>query len=208
MTARPVRALLGLSGLVVALTLVSCTGDGMERADGDDTGRRSGSAGPTTRAASDVGGRCPTLSRAQPRQDGLPGLELPCLGDGPSVNLADLRGVPTVLNVWAAWCTNCDREMPLFASAVDRAGDRVRFFGVHYKAPRDYGLRSEVDFGVPFPSVHDEDGDLVVQRLRAAAPPQTLFLTAEGALAGRKVGEITSQAELDRLVQRYLGVRL
>jgi thiol-disulfide isomerase/thioredoxin len=113
-----------------------------------------------------------------------------------------------VLNVWAAWCTNCDREMPLFASAVDRAGDRVRFFGVHYKAPRDYGLRSEVDFGVPFPSVHDEDGDLVVQRLRAAAPPQTLFLTAEGALAGRKVGEITSQAELDRLVQRYLGVRL
>jgi thiol-disulfide isomerase/thioredoxin len=124
------------------------------------------------------------------------------------VNLADLRGVPTVINVWAAWCTNCDREMPLFADAVERAGDRLRFLGVHYKAPQDYGLRSVDDFGVPFPSVHEEDGDLVVQRLGAYAPPQTYFVTADGRVAGREIGEITSQQRLDDLVRRYLGVRL
>jgi hypothetical protein len=56
--------------------------------------------------------------------------------------------------------------------------------------------------------VHDEDGDLVVQRLGAYAPPQTYFVTADGRVAGREIGEITSQQRLDDLVRRYLGVRL
>jgi cytochrome c biogenesis protein CcmG, thiol:disulfide interchange protein DsbE len=151
---------------------------------------------------------CPDLSPAPVRDDGLPDLKLPCLEDGPPVNLKDLRGTPLVLNVWAAWCTNCDREMPLFADAMDRAGDRLRFFGVHYKATRAQGRASEDDFGVPFPSAHDGDGDLTVTRLGAYAPPQTIFVAPSGKVVGRKVGEITSQDELDGLVEQYLGVRL
>ena len=153
--------------------------------------------------------RCPELPRQDPVPDGLPALRLPCLGGGPAVRLSDLRGTPMVLNVWAAWCVNCDREMPLFGDAMARAGDRVRFFGIHYKAADKYAERSAADFGVPFPSVHDEDGDKVTRALRPlAGPPQTLFVAADGTIAGREVGEITSQAELDRLVRRYLGVRL
>jgi len=189
-TARWARA-----ALVVVLPLVACTSPTTERVD----------VAPAPRAAT---GPCPDLERVAPRAGGLPDLELPCLGDGPAVRLSDLRGVPTVVNVWAAWCTNCDREMPLFADAVERAGDDVRFFGIHYKATREQGLQSEADFGVPFPSAHDEDGDLVVAAIRAYAPPQTFFVTADGRLAGRRIGEITSQRELDRLVQRYLGVTL
>jgi cytochrome c biogenesis protein CcmG/thiol:disulfide interchange protein DsbE len=151
---------------------------------------------------------CPELPRQEPVPDGLPALRLPCLGGGPAVRLSDLRGTPMVLNVWAAWCVNCDREMPLFGDAMARAGTKVRFFGVHYKAAEKYGEQSAADFGVPFPSVHDEDGDKVARALRATAPPQTLFVSADGKVMGREVGEITSQAELDGLVRRYLGVRL
>ena len=151
---------------------------------------------------------CPRLpSGPGPRGD-LPDLRLPCLGDGPAVNLADLRGTPTVLNVWAAWCPPCREEMPVLAEGMRQAGDRVRFFGVQYKAPPAYGLRSARDFGVPFPSVQDTDGDRTVAALRATAPPQTFFYTADGRLAGRTLGAIRSPAELARLVQRYLGVRL
>jgi len=151
---------------------------------------------------------CPEVSRAQPRADGLPDDELACLGAGPGLRLSDLRGTPMVLNIWAAWCTNCDREMPILSSVQAMAGDRLRFFGVHYKAPRDFGLRSAADFGVTFPSVHDEEGDLIALALRATAPPQTLFVTADGRIAGRKIGEIQSTDELAALVQRYLDVRL
>ncbi len=168
-------------------------------------------AGPGATAAATPAYRlppCPALPRRAPVPGGLPALELPCLGAGPAVRLSDLRGEPTVLSVWAAWCTNCDREMPLFADAVRRADDRVRFFGVHYKAPAAFGRRSAADFGVPFPSVHDDDGDRTVLALKAGAPPQTLFYAADGTLAGRHPGEIRSVDELDALVQRYLGVAL
>jgi cytochrome c biogenesis protein CcmG/thiol:disulfide interchange protein DsbE len=151
---------------------------------------------------------CPTLPRAEPRPDGLPALELPCLGAGPAVRLSDLRGTPTVVNVWAAWCTNCPREMPLFAKAQRAAGQRLRFFGVHYNAGRDQGLAAAKDFGVTFPSVQDGDGDRVTSALRVTGPPTTLFVTADGRVAGRKIGEIRTEAELAALVQQHLGVRL
>lgn len=199
MTRRWARAARVAAVLAVALPTVACTSP-VENAS--DTG-----AAPAP-AAAVATGPCPRLERVAPLADGLPDLELPCLGEGPSVRLSDLRGVPTVLNVWAAWCTNCDREMPLFAEAAARADEDVRFFGVHYKATRDQGLQSEDDFGVPFASVHDEDGDLVVEELGAYAPPQTFFVTADGRMAGRKIGEISSQRELAQLVQRYLGVDL
>lgn len=151
-------------------------------------------------------GPCPALAPAPRVDGGLPDLTLPCLGGGPDVRLSDLRGTPTVVNVWAAWCTNCDREMPLFAEAVRAYGEQVRFLGIHYKASRAQGLASQRDFGVPFPSVHDADGDRVVRRLGAFAPPQTFFVDAGGRVVGREIGEITSGRALRDLIARHLGV--
>jgi thiol-disulfide isomerase/thioredoxin len=151
---------------------------------------------------------CPDLPHRPARDGGLPDLQLPCLGGGPAVRLSDLRGTPTVLNVWAAWCTICDEEMPVLGAAMHRAGDRVRFFGIHYKAPAGFGRRSAADFGVPFPSVQDTDGDRTTLALKVGGPPTTLFYAADGSLAGRHAGVITSRAEMDELVQRYLGVAL
>jgi thiol-disulfide isomerase/thioredoxin len=111
-----------------------------------------------------------------------------------------------VLNIWAAWCINCDKEMPILSNVQARAGERLRFFGVHYKAARDYGLRSAADFGVSFPSAHDEDGDVIAGALQAFAPPQTFFVTADGRVAGRKIGEIRSEQELVALIREHLGV--
>lgn len=151
---------------------------------------------------------CPSVPQVTPRDDGLPPLELPCLGAGPAIRLSDLRGTPTVVNVWAAWCANCPREMPLFAAAQKAADGRVRFFGVHYKASRAQALAAAKDFGVTFPSVQDEDGDRVTRSLRVTGPPTTLFVTADGRVAGRKIGEIRSAAELRTLIRDELGVTL
>jgi cytochrome c biogenesis protein CcmG, thiol:disulfide interchange protein DsbE len=209
---RAVRAAALITGTVLA---VAACGDGATStaAPAPTTSRQSGevaastSPGATATTAA-VLPPCPRLPRAEPRADGLPPLELDCLGEGAPVRLSDLRGVPMVLNVWAAWCTTCNREMPVLAEVQERAGDKLRFFGIHYKAAREYGLRSAADFGVTFPSVHDEDGDRIVSGLRAAAPPQTLFVTADGRVAGRTIGEIRSAAELESLVREHLGVRL
>lgn len=198
MTSRPARL---AAAVALALTATAC-------AAGTQAGPAATSPGPqTAQASTPPPAPCPDLPRTRPVEGGLPPLTLPCLGRGPDVRLSDLRGTPTVVNVWAAWCTNCDREMPLFAEAVRQYGDAVRFFGVHYKAPREAGLVSQDDFGVPFPSVHDEDGDRVVEQLGAYAPPQTFFVDASGRVTGRQVGEIRSQHEMTALIQKYLGVR-
>lgn len=207
MRAAAVRALLLVASVAL---LAGCGGDAPVAPASPATPSASSAAGGPSAASTTAAARparaCPDLPRAQPVEGGLPPLRLPCLGEGPDVRLSDLRGTPTVLNVWAAWCINCDREMPLFARAVRDYGDAVRFVGVHYKASREAGLTSEDDFGVPFWSVHDEDGDRVARRLRAGAPPQTLFVDADGRVVGRKVGEIRSQREMQDLVERYLGV--
>ena len=194
----------GLVALVATLAVAGCGSDPSQPAamttDRMTTDRVSSTAPVDALPA------CPELSRATPRADGLPANSLDCLGAGPPVRLSDLRGTPMVLNVWAAWCTNCDREMPILTAVQERAGQRLRFFGVHYKAPREYGLRSAADFGVSFPSVHDEDGDLIAGKLQAFAPPQTFFVTADGRIAGRKIGEIRSAKELTALIEQHLGV--
>jgi cytochrome c biogenesis protein CcmG, thiol:disulfide interchange protein DsbE len=187
--------------LAAAIPLAGCTGERPAPA----AQRPRATPPPVSPADSPA---CPALPRARPRPDGLPPLELPCLGAGPAVRLSDLRGTPTVLNVWAAWCINCPREMPLFAKAQRAAGSRLRFFGVHYNAGRDAGLAAAKDFGVTFPSVQDGDGDRVTSGLRVLGPPTTFFVTADGRVAGRKVGEIRTEAELAALVKQHLGVVL
>jgi cytochrome c biogenesis protein CcmG, thiol:disulfide interchange protein DsbE len=150
---------------------------------------------------------CPEVRRVAPRVDGLAPLRLPCLGAGPAVRLSDLRGTPMVLSVWAAWCQPCAEEVPRFAALHRALGDRVRFFGVQYKAPRRFGLSAAKDFGVFFPSVQDTSGAATVRALRAAAPPQTFFVTADGRVVKHTFGAVRSEAALAAQVARYLGVR-
>lgn len=149
---------------------------------------------------------CPATPRVAPRADGLPPLTLDCLGAGPPVRLSDLRGTPMVLNVWAAWCSNCAEEAPFFASLHRKAGDKLRFFGIHYQAERGFGLQSARDFGMFFPSVQDAEGNQTVKALKAPSPPETLFVTADGRVAYRHRGVLTSQRQLDSYVATYLGV--
>jgi thiol-disulfide isomerase/thioredoxin len=190
---------------VLAVLVTGCTGSD----DAPDASKRTMHLDPTQQASSYVVPPCPKLTHQAAVKGGLPDLTLPCLGGGRQVRLADLRGTPTVLNVWAAGCAICSEEMPVLADGMHDAGERVRFFGVHYKAPEKYGERSAEDFGVAFPSVQDANGDRTTLALRPlAGPPQTFFYAADGPLAGRHAGAITSRKQLDRLVQRYLGVQL
>lgn len=193
-------ALLAAVGAFCALVLVS--GCGMGNASEASTRTAAAQAGLDIDAVPP----CPATQQVAPRADGLPALTLKCLGAGPAVRLSDLRGTPMVLNIWAAWCPNCADEAPLFATLHRKAGDKLRFFGIHYQAKRGYGLRSARDFEMFFPSVHDADGAATVKALKAPAPPETWFVTADGRVAYRHRGVLTSQRQLDSYVATYLGV--
>lgn len=126
---------------------------------------------------------------------GLPALTLSCLGPGPAVGLAALRGRPAVVNLWASWCRPCWREMPVLQAAYRSHGDSVAFVGVAtMDRPRSaVGLLADLD--VTFPQLFDGDGALL-RHLGLQGLPVTLVLDREGRVVNRHLGPI-SAGQLD-----------
>jgi cytochrome c biogenesis protein CcmG/thiol:disulfide interchange protein DsbE len=164
----------------------------------------------TTRVRPDNADRlqeCQPVESRPPVAKGLPDVSLPCLGEGPDVRLADLRG-PLVINVWAQWCPPCRDEAPYLAELQRKAGGKVRLLGIDYADPRpEKAVEFAVEHELAYPHLADPDKQLA-SPLRIAGPPLTAFVTADGELAYVHRGPFTSQQQLDELVEDKLGVDL
>ncbi|TXG80370.1 MAG: TlpA family protein disulfide reductase [Thermomicrobiales bacterium] len=107
---------------------------------------------------------------------------------GESRRLAEFRGHPLVVNVWASWCGPCRAEMPSLERLSRIGAERVRVIGVSTdddpNLAREFLLRT----GVSFPNFHDFDQKLEREVFGAAAMPLTLIVNAEGRVVGRVLG--------------------
>ena len=138
----------------------------------------------------------------------LPDLVLPCLGGGPDVDLTSAApGRPTLVNVWATWCPPCVDEVPELVDLSARAGDSLSVVGVLTQDPASNGLEFSRQFGVRYPSLLDEQGELRYA-VSSQAVPVTLFLDAQGRVVHTKRGPFADRAEVDGLVRQHLGVDL
>jgi len=149
---------------------------------------------------------CPTTTGSGKVDGGLPALTLPCLGNGPKVHLASLRG-PFVVNIWAGPCPPCKLEAPLiqqfYAAAKGKVGVLGVVDGAYPDDPND-ALNASHGLGLHYPSVFDAHGKLVEQ-VRSSGIPTTLFLDAGGKVVHTKVGQL-KPGELGELVKQYLGI--
>ena len=137
----------------------------------------------------------------------LPDVVLPCLGGGPDVELrAQAPGRPTIVNVWASWCAPCAEEAPDLVAFHRRAAGRVGVVGVLNVDVVSRGLAFSRDFGMRYPSLVDDDGEVL--RAFPPGPPVTLFLDAEGRVVHTRSGAFRDLAELEALVAEHLGVRV
>lgn len=147
--------------------------------------------------------------KAEPAADGLPSVALPCLGGGPDVDLATLRG-PLLVNFWAGWCGPCRQELPVLQSFYEKHGERVDVVGVDYLDQQPPLAMKLLDTsGVTFPSVADVEGTLGTKAsFGLSGLPVTAFIDADGKVAGVHPGEIKSEEQLRALVEEHLGVAL
>ena len=191
------RAQLVAGALVLSVTLAAC---GSERAD--DQAQQT-STGRTAVAGAGKLSACPSTPSKPPASNGLPDVSLPCLGEGPDIRLADLRG-PLVVNVWAQWCGPCREEAPYLA-ALAKSG-KVRMLGIDYADPRpELAVKFATDEGLSYPHLVDQD-KTIQQALKIGGPPLTAFVDSDGAVAYVHRGVLTSQEQLDQLVKDKLGV--
>lgn len=65
-----------------------------------------------------------TIDEYLPLSPGLPAPESPLLDENSQpCSLADFKGKTVVVDVWASWCHNCRKKIPLFLDMCDTYGD-------------------------------------------------------------------------------------
>jgi thiol-disulfide isomerase/thioredoxin len=129
--------------------------------------------------------------------------------DGNDVDLAELRGKPVVVNVWASWCGPCIVEQPDLNEAAAELGDDVTFLGLNIREASEgdaaaFTRKLEVDY----PSVYSPDGSALLPFAGTLTPrsiPSTVVLDAEGRVAASVQGRIPTTQTLVSIVERVLG---
>ncbi|SEC18105.1 Thiol-disulfide isomerase or thioredoxin [Nocardioides exalbidus] len=152
-----------------------------------------------------------TPGTGEPVADGLPEVTLPCLGGGPDVDLAALRG-PLMINLWQANCEPCKKEMPVLEAFHQQYADQVAVVGIDFNDVHPArALALAESTGATYPAIADPGGDLMVEQAFAIGRrglPAFVFVDADGTVVSQTSGGVESMDELKQLVADNLGIDL
>jgi cytochrome c biogenesis protein CcmG/thiol:disulfide interchange protein DsbE len=120
--------------------------------------------------------------------DPAPAFELPALGGGEPMALADARGEVVFLNFWATWCKPCEDEMP----AMERLHRALAPRGLAMWAVSvDDRIEPVAEFrdrlGLTFPVLHDPEKS-VAESYDARRFPESWIIGRDGTLLARFIG--------------------
>jgi len=124
--------------------------------------------------------------------------------DGEEIGLAQFRGVPVVVNLWATWCAPCVKELPTI-NAVARSHDKDGSLGV-IAVSQDSGPQGSVEAFLQKLKVDDlgayHDPKMALSgALNAQVLPTTILYDAQGREVWRYVGDLDwTSAEAEKLL--------
>ena len=131
---------------------------------------------------------------------------LKCLDGKSTVDIGQIKG-PVLVNVWGSWCGPCKDEMPIFVDFYSKYKEKVSLIGISVEEADEQNARDFVKlYGMSWPNLNDPDGS--TRGTLGMGVPITLFIDAQGRVAFRKIGVVTTIEELERDTQKYLGVQL
>lgn len=128
---------------------------------------------------------------------------------GQTHSLSEYRGKIVVLNFWATWCVPCKQEMPIFVDVYKKYHDRgvmVVAASLDDESTKKYVPRFAHSFKMDFPILLDASADSMHELGLGESIPSTIFLDAEGNVAGKIVGQAKRKDVMHR-VEWLLGNR-
>jgi cytochrome c biogenesis protein CcmG, thiol:disulfide interchange protein DsbE len=111
---------------------------------------------------------------------------------GQNLSLAQLRGHPVVLNIWASWCVPCVDEAPILQSIWDRYRSKgVYVVGVDVKDLSGDALGFHAANGLTFPTVRDGEGNIEAP-YGTTGVPESFIIDRQGNLAAALRGPLSA----------------
>lgn len=114
---------------------------------------------------------------------------------GEEITLSQFKGTPVVLNFWASWCLECDKEMALLEESAKRYENEVIFLGIDYLDTEPKARAYLERFDISYPNGPDLGGR-VSNDFNIKGVPETFFIGKDGTIKGLKVGPLT-EVELE-----------
>ena len=113
--------------------------------------------------------------------------------DGGEISLADFRGTPVLVNLWATWCAPCVKELPTL-NALARKHDKDGALGI-IAISQDMGPQGSVEAFLKTLKVDDlgafHDPKMALSgALDAQVLPTTILYDAQGREVWRYVGDL------------------
>lgn len=119
-----------------------------------------------------------------------PSFSLREVGTGRTIDIAQFRGKPVIINFWATWCGPCWEEHPVLVAGARNHAD-VQFVGVVFQDTEEK-IRGFLDErGSSYPTVVDDRGKTAIA-YGVAGVPETFFLDANGVIVAKYSGPLSS----------------
>ncbi|MGW3105586.1 TlpA family protein disulfide reductase [Streptomyces sp. NPDC001100] len=178
------RAVLSTAGVAVAALVLSACSSGGTSGGSGNTNFITGSDGIATvkkgdrQAAPDLSGK--TI-------------------DGKTLDTAAYKGKVVVVNVWGSWCSPCRAEADnLVQVAKATAGKGVQFVGLNTRdTSTEPAVAFEKKYAVPYPSLYDPTGKLMLRfkkgTLNPQAIPSTIVIDRDGKIAARALQALSEE---------------
>jgi len=121
--------------------------------------------------------------------------------------IADYRGRPVLLNIWATWCNPCREEMPRIQRLHTELGPSgLAIVAVSIDNPGMAGaIRSFRDeMGLSFEILYDESGKIRDQ-YQTAGVPETFIIDRDGVIRRRMIGASWTENDVRPLLQSLVA---
>ncbi|MDQ4077625.1 MAG: TlpA family protein disulfide reductase [Chloroflexota bacterium] len=113
--------------------------------------------------------------------------------DGEEIAIGDLQGKPVIINFWASWCRECDKEMQLLQQTHERYGDEIVLLGVDHVDTEAKALAYLQQYGITYPNGPDLGGR-IANAFNIKGVPETFFIGPDGTIRGMHLGPLDQAA--------------